>query len=146
MDPAAIRREIEGQHDELRGLARETASLAQAYAAAAEPEDEAGRRLGERARALYERFREHLAREQALLEPTLGAAGDAGRRAAERLAREHDEQRQLLVYLLGRLERHPRPTRLMASELEHFAGYLLHEMEHEERTLLAPGRLEESGS
>jgi iron-sulfur cluster repair protein YtfE (RIC family) len=135
-----IRSELKGQHDELRELLAEIEALAQRFEASA-GDSPVGGELAERGRALYEKFGAHLTREQALLEPALEKAGSEGQRLVQRLRNEHREQRELLKYLMGRLERQPEPTILIARELQNFAGFLRFEMAHEEETLFSPTAL-----
>jgi hypothetical protein len=66
---------------------------------------------------LYDKFGAHLDSEQALLEPVLRKSGLVGERLANRLRNEHHEQRELLKYLMARLEQQPEPTILIAREL-----------------------------
>jgi len=140
-----IRDEIAGQHDELRRLLGEIETLAKRFEKSAEDDGEIGRNLRDRGRVLYEKFSAHLDTEQALLEPVLQKSGPAGERLADRLRNEHDEQRELLRYLMDRLVQRPKPTILIARELQHFAGFLRYEMAHEEETLLAPSVLKDTG-
>jgi hypothetical protein len=52
----------------------------------------------------------------------------------------------LLQYLVSRLKGSPRPTLLVAREVQNFAEYLRHDMNHEEATLLTAASLpDESG-
>lgn len=141
MAGSKIRSEITAQHAELKDLLEEVDVLAKRFERSDgnDGDDPAlGTKLHERGLALFERFRGHVDREQELLTPLLRAAGAEGERRADRLAHEHDEQRQLLAYLVGRLERHPEPTLLIARELQHFADFLRLEMIHEEESLLSP--------
>lgn len=143
MGVSEIRREITGQHADLRELLAEIETLARRFEASA-GDSPVGAELVERGRALYETFAAHLAREQALLEPALQSAGAEGKRLVQRLHNEHREQRELLGYLMGRLERHPEPTIVIARELQNFAGFLRFEMAHEEETMLSPAVLGDS--
>lgn len=136
-----IRREILAQHLELRSLLPEVEDLAGRFERAADEDEELGVALREAARILYEKFGSHLDREQELLEPALQGAGPQGERMARRLAHEHREQRELLRYLLRRLQQHPAPTLLVARQIVDFAGFLRVEMDHEERTMLSPALL-----
>jgi iron-sulfur cluster repair protein YtfE (RIC family) len=141
MHASEIRSEITGQHAELRELLAEIESLARRFEEAAGGAPDVGRELHQRGLALYERFGGHLDREQALLEPALRGGGAEGERRARRLRNEHHEQRELLRYLISRLESHPEPTLLIARELQNFARFLRFEMAHEEETLLGEAAL-----
>ena len=138
MRASDVRREIGAQHDALRERLAELESLVKDFDRAGETAPELAKRLHDRAFALYESFRSHLGSEQTLLEPALRRAGEAGLKLARRLANEHHEQRELMKYLVARLEQHPAPTITMVRELEHFARFLRFEMEQEEATMLAP--------
>jgi hemerythrin-like domain-containing protein len=130
-----VRREILGQHAELRERLDELVSLADAFE---RRQREAGGRLRERGLDFYARFRAHMDHEEEALVPVLRASGEAGGRAADHLLHEHEEQRELLRYLLARLEKRPDPTLLVARELRNFVEYVRLDMAHEETDLLAP--------
>lgn len=145
MNENRVRNEIVAQHDELRKLAREVEDLASRCAQNPEAGPDLGKQLHDSALGLYSKFSSHLDREQELLEPALRSGGAEGQRRASRLVREHDEQRELLDYLVGRLRQHP-PTVLIARELQHFIEFLRGEMRGEEESLLTPdvlGHLED---
>ena len=142
MSGSEIRSRIAGQHAELRKLLREIETLAKRFEQSAGNTPAVGNQLHERGLALYEKFGAHLESEQELLEPALRRTGPEGERLANRLRNEHHEQRELLKYLIARLEQSPEPTILIARELQHFAGFLRHEMAHEEETMLSPAALE----
>lgn len=139
-----VRSEIVEQHVEIRGLLPRVEALAKQFEEALDDAPELSRRLREAGLALYEKFGAHLDREEELLEPVLRAAGPHGDKLAQHLVREHHEQRELLQYLLTRLQEHPSPTILLARQLHDFASYLRVEMEDEEKTLLAPEILGDS--
>lgn len=138
MTPGQVRKRILADHQKLREMLAELAPLAERF----ERGDGAdGNALRERALALYETFAAHLLHEENTLEPALRARGPEGVRYAERLAHEHGEQRELLRYLIARLEDQPRPTLLVAREILHFTEYLRLDMAHEESTLLTAAAL-----
>lgn len=136
MEGRTIRREIVGQHAALKTLLDEVEDLARRFEEALEDAG-AGDDLRARGLALYETFGAHLESEQELLEPALRKAGPKGERLARRLCDEHREQRELLRYLIGRIEQRPEPTILIARELQHFAVFLRIEMANEEETMLS---------
>jgi len=138
-----IRREIGAQHRALRERLAGIDSLVKEFDRGGEVAPDLARRLHDHAFGLYESFRSHLGSEQTLLEPALRRAGESGLKLARRLANEHHEQRELMKYLVARLDQHPEPTITMVRELEHFARFLRFEMDQEEQTMLAPGLLEE---
>ena len=137
MGGSEIRSEIAGQHAELKELLGEIETLAKRFEQSAGNTPAVGNQLHNRGLALYEKFGAHLESEQELLEPALRKTGPEGERLAHRLRNEHREQRELLKYLIDRLEQHPEPTILIARELQHFAGFLRLEMAHEEETMLS---------
>ena len=145
MGVSEIRAEIVGQHAELRELLGEIEILAERFENSTENDGDAGHDLRDRGLVLYEKFGVHMDREQDLLEPPLRKSGPAGERVAKRLRNEHHEQRELLQYLMVRLEQQPEPTVLIARELQHFAGFLRYEMAREEETLLSPSVLRDTG-
>lgn len=138
MRESPIRREITAQHAEITELLGQVEDLARRFERADGRNRELGDQLRQRALTLYARFRRHLDREQELLTPALRAAGARGRPLLDRLEHEHHEQRELLHFLLGRLERYRHPTIVIARELQNFCGFLRFEMEHEETTILEP--------
>lgn len=128
-----VRRRVLGQHAALREQLAEIEALAKRFEAG---DAEVGAALRERALALYGEFGAHLEDEEVALGPALRTAGGEGPRLARRLAGEHEEQRELLHYLLGRLENTKTPTVLIARELQNFVAYVRQDMEYEERVLL----------
>lgn len=128
-----IRRKVLDDHTELRGMLDQIRPLVDRFE---KGDTDVGSELRERALALYARFESHLELEDRFLAPALRAGGPAGNRHADHLAHEHQEQRELLSYLLGRLEQYTRPTLLVARELRNFSEYLRLDMQHEEETLL----------
>jgi hemerythrin-like domain-containing protein len=99
------------------------------------------RALLESGRSLYQRFAAHLAHEDRALVPAVGAI--AGPAVADKITKEHREQRVLLEYLLGQIAQPERPAVLLAQELQQFATLLEADMREEEALLL---RLDESSS
>jgi hemerythrin-like domain-containing protein len=81
-------------------------------------------------------FAAHITLEDATLVPALEELGEEGKQLGERLAHEHQEQRELLKYLLTRLERDGWPSMLIARELGSFVEYVRQDMTHEEETIL----------
>jgi hemerythrin-like domain-containing protein len=133
-----IRERIHSDHAMLRAMLDEIEEFSERF----EQGDEAvGDALRERGTALYACFIQHLDLEDAILAPALRTAGPDGERIAARLAHEHHEQRELIGYLLGRLDQQRSPTLLVARELRHFAEYLRQDMQHEESTMLDDGIL-----
>jgi hemerythrin-like domain-containing protein len=133
MEAAVVRSRILEQHAELRGMLDEIKDLTDRFEAEGETVGEA---LRERGLALYARFEEHLGFEDRFLAPALRVAHARGVEAANRLANEHGEQRELLRYLLDRLKHQRQPTLLVVRELRSFSEYVREDMAHEEEKLL----------
>ncbi|MDX1650710.1 MAG: hemerythrin domain-containing protein, partial [Myxococcota bacterium] len=101
VDAEDVGARIRSDHDALRLRLTEIERLAGRFEAG---EEAVGTILREEGEALYEAFAAHLRLEDHLLVAALAALPDArGRRLATRLAREHEEQRELLSFLLERL-------------------------------------------
>ena len=137
MKAGELRRRILAEHEKLRGMLDALTELSEGG------DETVGATLREEAHALYEAFAAHLLHEEHTLEPALRRAGAAGAQLAEELAREHCEQRELLVYLVSRLEKHPHPTLLVAREVRSFIESVRLDMAHEETTLLSTVALPE---
>jgi hemerythrin-like domain-containing protein len=133
MEPAEARAQILDEHDRLRDRLDEIEELTTRFEKGG---PDVGRALREQGVALFEVFAAHLNLEDAQLVPALRTIPERGDGLARRLEREHKEQRELLTYLLSRLEQESRPTTLVARELQGFCEYLRLDMGHEEATLL----------
>lgn len=94
-------------------------------------------RLRELGLALYRRLSEHIDLEDRMLVPALRARGADGPQRAVDLQRAHAEQRELLTFLVERLEMQSRPAVLTVRELRSFADYLREDMAQEEFALLS---------
>jgi len=134
MNRVEVRDRILIEHLRLRERLTEIEELAQSF-------DKGGVAVGDELRgsgaALCEVFAAHLAFEDAQLLPILREIPERGSELAERLRREHREQRELLYYLVGRLEEESRPTSLVAREMRSFCAAIRDDMCHEESTLVA---------
>jgi hemerythrin-like domain-containing protein len=133
MEPREIRERIRADHAALRPLLAAVAELARRVEAG---QEEAVEPLRERGVALHDRFAEHLALEDRILLPFVRRSTGDGPARAERIAREHTEQRLLLDYILGRLRDQRRPSLVLGRELLGFVDLLQDEMEEEERDVL----------
>jgi hemerythrin-like domain-containing protein len=133
MDPKTVRDRILDDHGRLRDQLAEIESLADRFEKVGA---EVGAELRELGIALCELFASHLSFEDVQLSQILRAIPGRGDALADRLALEHREQRELLRYLVGRLEQEKRPTTLIARELTSFCEYLRQDMAHEEAHLL----------
>jgi hemerythrin-like domain-containing protein len=127
-----IRERVQADHQILRSMLDDIEEYSQRF----ERGEFVGETLREQGLALYECFSAHLELEETILAPALRLAGAAGERIAARLKHEHHEQRELIRYLLGRIDRDSAPTLLVARELRHFAEYLRFDMQYEESTML----------
>ena len=122
-----------GEHAELRPMLEEIEKLAERFQAG---DASVSPTLRQRGFAFLARFSGHLELEERNLAPRLRCAGDRGRKLAEHLGHEHHEQRELLRYLLARLEESSSPTLLISWELRNFVRYVRLDMQHEEADLL----------
>jgi hemerythrin-like domain-containing protein len=132
MKSQEIRLRVFEEHEQLRGMLDELDGLNKRFRA----EEDVGAEIRERGAGLFEVFAAHLTLEDSLLAPALEAIPGEGPSLADRMRREHDEQREMLRYLLRRLEEEGRPTALVSNELASFSDYLRRDMEHEEMTIL----------
>ncbi len=133
MDQTEVRDRIVNDHGRLRERLAEIETLADRFEKGG---TEVGEELREHGTAFCEVFAAHLSFEDAQLSPILHAIPTRGPDLADRLAREHCEQRELLYFLVGRLEQENRPTTLIARELRSFCEDIRADMTHEESTLL----------
>jgi len=129
---------ILAEHSELRGRLDDIDALVKR---AEEGSVLAGEELREAGLSLYALFAAHLDSEDRTLVSELRAGDSAATARAEQLAREHREQRELLRYLVGRLEQQSVPTLLIARELRHFSEYLRQDMKQEDEMIRVEGLL-----
>jgi len=132
MKPREIQLRVLEEHAKLREMLDELDGLNKRF----EEGEGVGADLRELGAGLFEVFAAHLVLEDSLLAPLLAERSPDGEEVADRLRREHDEQRAMLRYLLRRLEEAGRPTALVSNELRSFSDYLRRDMQHEEETLL----------
>lgn len=137
MTPEQARMTIVGDHSVLRGNLDELDALLEDCV---RNETRSGARLRERALAFFEHFSAHLDLEEALLLDPLRAIA-AGDVIADRLLREHKEQREQVRGLFEYLTDTSRPLAAIADELRGFARLVRVDMEHEDSTLLREGLL-----
>jgi hemerythrin-like domain-containing protein len=133
MAASEIRRRILEEHSELRVIVAAVQDLA---ARVAEGDRHAVGALRLRGLELHERLCRHLELEDELMVPAIRDAGRVGARRAERLGREHVEQRALLAYILERLNDLTRPSVVLGRELRNFAELLCDDMDYEDTSLL----------
>ncbi len=134
MPRSEVRDRIVADHATLRERLDEIESLADRFD---KEGADAGDELRELGTALCEIFASHISFEDAQLAPILRERAPGGDVLADRLAREHCEQRELLHYLVARLAEESRPTTVVARELRGFCRNVREDMAHEESTLLA---------
>lgn len=133
MEPNEARTRVLSEHARLRELLDELVAGIERFEAGAR---EVGAELRSLGIAFFEVFAAHITLEDAALVPALREGGEAGKHRAEQLVHEHQEQRELLQYLLARLERDDRPSMVIARELRSFVEYVRQDMKHEEETIL----------
>jgi hemerythrin-like domain-containing protein len=133
MDSDETRSRILDDHARLRGMLDGLERLIERF-------DAGGREVGQELRGrgveLFEVFAAHIQLEDAALVPALRGLGESGKARAERLAHEHEEQRELIRYLLDRLGDDHRPSLVVARELQAFVQYVRQDMAHEEEAIL----------
>jgi hemerythrin-like domain-containing protein len=137
MTPEQARITIVDDHSVLRGTLDELDALLEDCV---RDETRSGGRLRERALAFFDHFSAHLDLEEALLLDPLRAIA-AGDVIADRLLREHKEQREQVRSLFEQLADTSRPLATFANELRGFARLVRIDMEHEDATLLREGLL-----
>lgn len=131
-DGGSVRKRILAEHAALRSALDEIDALSEAFR---HGEPGSGSRLRQCGRSFVEIFAAHILTEDVLLVGALRGI-ESGVDLADRLMREHREQRELVGYLLGRLADDERPTTLVASEMRSFSHLVRIDMEHEEGTIL----------
>jgi len=133
VDPSQIRARViadhEGFRDVLDRLERRTRAADGGDAAALQE-------LRGLAQGLLERLQEHMRWEEHYLRPALREADAWGEERAERLTREHAEQREELAFILQRLRDPERPEPLVINDLIGLIVMLREDMDEEERDLL----------
>lgn len=133
MDTAEVRSRIFEDHAFLRERLTELEDLNERFEKGGA---EVGDELRDQGLALIEVFAAHLTLEDTHLVPALRSLPNGGEEAASRLEREHWEQRELLCFLVRRLEEETRPTSLISRELESFCECVKVDMSHEESAIL----------
>jgi len=137
LSPGQVRARILADHVTLRGVLDDIDALAKCFRAG---DPGVGAQLRDTGAEFFELFASHLKLEDALLLPAIQNLRE-GDFLADRLEREHREQRELIHFLLARLNQDDRPTNLVASELASFSDYVRKDMTHEEETILREGLL-----
>lgn len=92
--------------------------------------------LRQETETLLARLQAHMHWEETYLLPALREADAWGEERAERLARDHREQRELLDFLNDRLRDEAQPAALVARDVDHLVALLRDDMREEEADLL----------
>jgi hemerythrin-like domain-containing protein len=132
-----IRLRVLSEHEKLRSMLDELDALNKRF----DDGEAVGAELRESGVGLFEAFAAHLRLEDSTLPPVLLELPQGGPALADRLQREHREQRSILQDLLTRLEEQGRPTALVSRELRQFAASVRQDMQYEEQTILREGFL-----
>jgi len=93
--------------------------------------------LRDRGRELHARMSEHLEFEDRCLVPVVRAIDAWGPERAQQIEEEHQDQRELLRFVLERLEDRSAPVQLLAEQLRSFVGAVRDDMQYEERAVLS---------
>jgi hemerythrin-like domain-containing protein len=138
MRPSEVRRRILSDHELIRAAVSELDSIADRILAG---EEHLSGRLRERGKHLYLKLCDHLDLEDAILVRALRDVGNVGAQRADDLEVEHREQRELLTYLVGRLEDSTHPPILLVRDFLGYTSLLRDDMKAEEANLLNFGLL-----
>src|SRR5262245_26339997 len=132
MEPSEVRTRILGDHERLRAdldrLEALVSDLRDGRAELAMLRLDGG--------ALLARLQVHMRWEESYLLPALRAADAWGEERAERLVRDHREQRDVLAFLAARLRDEAQPAALVAGDVDHLITLLRDDMREEEADLL----------
>ena len=133
MRPSEVRQRILNDHQIIGIMVSEIRDFALRVQAG---EEHLSARLRECGQNLYERFCQHIDLEDAILIGALRDVDAWGEERADELKIEHQEQREVLTYLLERLLDPSQSQILMVNDLLNFTTWLSEDMKHEEETLL----------
>ena len=133
MRASEVRQRILDDHQLIAIMVSEIRDLALRLEAG---EKELAGKLRERGQILFDRFCQHIDLEDTILIDALREADAWGKERADELENEHQEQREVLTYLLARLLDPTQPEILMVHDLLNFTEWLREDMKHEEETLL----------
>lgn len=139
--PSVVKQRVLSEHRLLRHMVCEVEAIAeraQAGEAAAEPE------LRNRARALCRTFKRHLDLEDAILVPILRESDAYGPQRAERLEREHAEQRRMVADVTDAID-NVSDVRELASRVLALAREAVRDMKHEENDALRDDLIRDDG-
>jgi hypothetical protein len=133
MRPSEVRRRILSDHEKLRSMLMGLERVAHEVVDGECQLSAAMRVEGE---ALMERLLEHMGWEDRYLRPALCDADAWGQERAERLDRDHREQREMLEYALSSVEDESRPPLVIARQLLDLVRLLRDDMQEEEELLV----------
>ena len=139
-EPARVRVAILSEHVKLRRLLRGVEREAHKLMASATPREAERVATFEAAQLLCSAMTAHIDLESRVLAPALETLDAWGKVRADRLRREHEDQRLILrsylaaLQALGQVE----PGQLLADVAQRLVDTLRKDMEIEEQTLLAP--------
>ena len=133
MRPSEVRQRILNDHQVIKIMVSEVRDLALRIQVG---EEHLSARLRECGQNLYERFCQHIDLEDAILIGALRDVDAWGEERADELRNEHQEQREVLTYLLERLLDASQPQTLMVNDLLNFTAWLRDDMRHEEEMIL----------
>ncbi len=134
MRPSEIRRRILQDHQALRGILLSLEALSKEVLNEGRPVVDTLRMQGE---TLLSQLRDHMEWEDAYLRPALLAADAWGKARAASLDTDHREQREMLAYVLKRIQDTNAPPIVLARGLLDLVKVLRQDMEEEERLFLA---------
>lgn len=133
MQPSEVRRRILDDHEFLRVM------LVGLEATAQRVLEGEGSLLGPlrlEGEALLSRLAEHMHWEDVSLRPALLEADAWGEARAEKLDQDHEEQREMLAFVLGSIRDQSRPRDVIARTLLDLVRLLREDMDDEEQVLL----------
>jgi hypothetical protein len=133
MRPSEVRRRILDDHEKLRSMLVGVERVAHEVVDGECQLTAAMRVEGER---LMERLLAHMGWEDRYLRPALCDADAWGQERAERLDRDHREQREMLEYALSSVADQSRPPLVIARQLLDLVRLLRDDMQEEEELLV----------
>lgn len=133
MRPSEVRNRILHDHETLRAM---LFSVERVASEVANGEAQLVGNMRFEGETLMERLLEHMHWEDLYLRPALCEADSWGQERAERLDRDHREQREMLSYALASVEDQSRPPLVIARQLLDLVRLLREDMEDEEQALV----------
>ena len=138
MRPNEVGKRILSDHERIRETVVEVDAIVEQILAG---DEHFSQSLRERGRYLYMQLCRHLDLEDGILIRALHDIGKFGTELADDIEVEHREQRELLTYLLERLEDAANPPILLVRDFLGFTSLLRDDMKAEEAHLLSIGLL-----